>query len=283
MWSCSLGRRSHRDRLDSSVRGDQKAQGRWCQHRPVALTQSKIFRPLNADGHREILGLDVCSVEIPCRLAEVLPRPDRAWSVRGQPGHFRRPPRPGGRLRRDPCWCELATVPHPLRGEPDAGHPKSSWGWVKALLHSVYDQPDAGAVHAQFGRIVDPLADKLPQVAAHPRRRPSRHPRLHGLPKDLWRQIWSNNPNERLKRLRQVRRQAQRRLLEPTLLGARPRCRAAEIARGGGWSGCGRRGCARPVGGLKQFDEVACGVGEQDLAAARAGDHVAAERQSSAA
>jgi transposase-like protein len=26
--------------------------------------------------------------------------------------------------------------------------PKSQWGWVKALLHSVYDQPDAEAVHA---------------------------------------------------------------------------------------------------------------------------------------
>ena len=28
--------------------------------------------------------------------------------------------------------------------------PKNAWGWVKALLHSVYDQPDADAVHAQF-------------------------------------------------------------------------------------------------------------------------------------
>jgi transposase-like protein len=25
--------------------------------------------------------------------------------------------------------------------------PKTSWGWVKALLHSVYAQPDATAVH----------------------------------------------------------------------------------------------------------------------------------------
>ena len=32
--------------------------------------------------------------------------------------------------------------------------PKSSWGWVKALLHSIYDQPDADAVHAQFDRVV---------------------------------------------------------------------------------------------------------------------------------
>ena len=36
-----------------------------------------------------------------------------------------------------------------------------------ALLHSVYDQPDADAVHAQFDRILDALVDKLPAVAAH--------------------------------------------------------------------------------------------------------------------
>jgi transposase-like protein len=45
--------------------------------------------------------------------------------------------------------------------------PKSSWGWVKALLHAVSDQPDADAVHAQYGRILDALTDKLPAVAEH--------------------------------------------------------------------------------------------------------------------
>jgi len=45
--------------------------------------------------------------------------------------------------------------------------PKASWGWVKALLHSVYDQPDAEAVHAQFDRVVDALTEKLPAVAEH--------------------------------------------------------------------------------------------------------------------
>lgn len=40
--------------------------------------------------------------------------------------------------------------------------PKSSWGWVKALLHSIYDQPEADAVHAQIDRVLDALAEKLP-------------------------------------------------------------------------------------------------------------------------
>ena len=30
--------------------------------------------------------------------------------------------------------------------------PKSSWGWVKALLHSVYDQPDAAAAQGSDGQ-----------------------------------------------------------------------------------------------------------------------------------
>jgi transposase-like protein len=37
--------------------------------------------------------------------------------------------------------------------------PKASWPWVKTLLHSVYDQPDAASVHAQFGRVLDALAE----------------------------------------------------------------------------------------------------------------------------
>ena len=78
--------------------------------------------------------------------------------------------------------------------------PKSSWGWVKALLHSVYDQPDAEAVHAQFDRIVDALADKLPAVAAHLEDARADILAFTAYPKDLWRQIWSNNPNERLNR-----------------------------------------------------------------------------------
>jgi transposase-like protein len=43
--------------------------------------------------------------------------------------------------------------------------PKASWPRVRTLLHSVYDQPDADTVAAQYDRIVDALSDKLPKVA----------------------------------------------------------------------------------------------------------------------
>jgi putative transposase len=78
--------------------------------------------------------------------------------------------------------------------------PKSSWPWVKALLHSVYDQPDSDAVHAQFDRIGEALREKLPGVAEHLEAARGDILAFTAFPKAVWRQIWSNNPNERLNR-----------------------------------------------------------------------------------
>ncbi|MBT9257754.1 IS256 family transposase [Phycicoccus sp. KQZ13P-1] len=78
--------------------------------------------------------------------------------------------------------------------------PKSMWPAVKAMLHSVYDQPDHHAVHAQFDRLLDYVADKLP--AAHDHLDAARADLLAfaTFPKEIWTQIWSNNPTERLNR-----------------------------------------------------------------------------------
>ena len=78
--------------------------------------------------------------------------------------------------------------------------PKSAWGWVRALLHSVYDQPDTASVHAQFDRVLDALGEKLPQVAAHLDAARPDILAFTAFPKAIWRQIWSNNPQERLNR-----------------------------------------------------------------------------------
>ena len=78
--------------------------------------------------------------------------------------------------------------------------PKSSWPWVKTMLHSVYDQPDANSVHAQYDRVLDTLTEKLPKVAEHLDAARADVLAFTSLPKELWRQIWSNNPQERLNR-----------------------------------------------------------------------------------
>jgi putative transposase len=155
---------------------------------------------VNTDGHREILGLDVCSVESAAGWFPFF----RGLTARGLAGVslVTSDAHPGlvaavTATLPGACWqrCRTHYAANLMQVTP-----KSSWGWVKALLHSVYDQPDADAVHAQFDRIVDALADKLPAVATHLEDARTDILAFTAFPKDLWRQIWSNNPNERLNR-----------------------------------------------------------------------------------
>jgi transposase-like protein len=66
------------------------------------------------------------------------------------------------------------------------------------MLHSVYDQVDADAVHAQFDKLLDSVARSLPAVAEHLDAGRADLLAFTGFPQQIWRQIWSNNPNERL-------------------------------------------------------------------------------------
>ncbi len=78
--------------------------------------------------------------------------------------------------------------------------PKSMWPAVKAMLHSVYDQPDKDAVQAQFERLLDYVDGKLPDVHDHLDAARADILAFTAFPKDVWTQIWSNNPAERLNR-----------------------------------------------------------------------------------
>jgi transposase-like protein len=78
--------------------------------------------------------------------------------------------------------------------------PRSSWPWVKTLLQTVFDQPDADAVHAQFDRVLDALEHKLPRSYAHLEAAREEILAFTAFPKEIWKQIWSNNPTERLNR-----------------------------------------------------------------------------------
>jgi len=77
--------------------------------------------------------------------------------------------------------------------------PKHAWGGVKAMLHSVFDQIDADAVHTQYDKLLDNVR-KLPEVHAHLDTARDDILAFTKFPRGLWRQIWSNNPNERLNR-----------------------------------------------------------------------------------
>jgi putative transposase len=64
----------------------------------------------------------------------------------------------------------------------------------------VFDQPDKESVAAQYDRIIDALADKLPKAADHLEAARAYLLAFTAFPKQIWRQIWSNNPQERLKK-----------------------------------------------------------------------------------
>jgi len=155
---------------------------------------------VNADGHREILGVQVTSSEDGAGWLAFF----RDLTARGLAGvklvtsdaHAGLVSAIGATLP-GAAWQRCRTH---YAANLMSATPKSSWGWVKALLHSIYDQPDADAVHAQFDRVVDALAEKVPKVAEHLEEARADILAFIAFPKEVWRQIWSNNPNERLNR-----------------------------------------------------------------------------------
>jgi putative transposase len=166
----------------------------------VVNVHALVATGVNADGHREVLGLQVTSAEDGAGWLAFF----RDLAARGLTGV---------RLVTSDAHAGLvaaigATLPgaswQRCRTHYAANlmsvTPKASWPWVKTLLHSVYDQPDAASVHAQFDRLVEAVADKLPKVADHLEAARPDLLTFTVFPKEIWRQIWSNNPNERLNR-----------------------------------------------------------------------------------
>ena len=166
----------------------------------VVGVHALVATGVNADGHREILGVQVTTSEDGAGWLGFF----RDLTARGLTGV---------KLVTSDAHAGLtaaiaATLPGAgwqrcrthYAANLMSATPKSSWGWVKALLHSIYDQPDAPAVHAQFDRVVDALAEKLPTVAEHLEQARADILAFAAFPKEVWRQIWSNNPNERLNR-----------------------------------------------------------------------------------
>jgi putative transposase len=76
--------------------------------------------------------------------------------------------------------------------------PKSAQPWVLTLLRTIFDQPDADQVHAQFDRVVEGLEVKFPAAAQHLDSARADLLAFTPFPREIWRQIWSNNPQERL-------------------------------------------------------------------------------------
>ena len=76
--------------------------------------------------------------------------------------------------------------------------PKSAGPFVATLVRSIFAQPDREAVWAQFHRVTDQLDERFPAAAEMLAEAGPDILAFSSFPQAHWRQIWSNNPQERL-------------------------------------------------------------------------------------
>ena len=84
--------------------------------------------------------------------------------------------------------------------------PKKAQDGVIALVRSIFAQPDEERVRAQHEWVVEELEQRYPEVAAMVDAAREEILAFAVFPKPMWRQIWSNNPLERLNR--EIRRRS---------------------------------------------------------------------------
>ena len=164
----------------------------------VVNVHALVATGVNADGHREILGLEVASAEDGAGWLAFL----RGLVARGLSGVqlVISDAHPGlvaaiGSALPGAGWQRCRT--HYLRNLLTRV-PKTAQPHVATQVRTIFDQADAAAVHTQFDRVVAALAEKYPDAAEHLDAAREELLAFTAYPREIWRQIWSNNPQERL-------------------------------------------------------------------------------------
>ena len=153
---------------------------------------------VNNDGHREVLGLDVITTEDGAGWLAFL----RGLVARGLSGVSLviSDAHPGlvdaiASTLHGATWQRCRT--HYMRNLLTKV-PKAAQAMVATLVRTIFAQPDATSVWAQHARVVEQLTDQFPAAAEHLADAAPDVLAFTGFPKEHWRQIWSNNPQERL-------------------------------------------------------------------------------------
>ncbi len=166
----------------------------------IANVAAVVATAVNSDGHREILGLDVLTSEDGAGWTAFL----RDLVARGLQGvrlvisddHTGlvgavEAVLPGASWQR----CRTHFMRNLLTRVP-----KSAQGVVATLVRTIFAQPSAEEVAAQLGRVTGQLERLFPAAAELLAHAGPDITAFSSLPTEHWRQIWSNNPQERLNR-----------------------------------------------------------------------------------
>lgn len=157
-----------------------------------------IATAVNANGQREILGVDVFTTEDGAAWTSFL------WGLvaRGLSGvrmvisdHHLGLKQAIAAVLPGAGWqrCRVHFVRNLLTRVP-----KSAQTLVATLVRSIFAQPDQEAVWAQHGRMVEQLQERFPEAAELLAEAAPDVLAFVTFPREHWRQIWSNNPQERL-------------------------------------------------------------------------------------
>jgi putative transposase len=153
---------------------------------------------VNAEGHREVLGFDVITTEDGAGWLAFL----RGLVARGLAGttlvisdaHVGLVDAVRSTLT-GATWQRCRT--HFMRNLLTRV-PKSAQAMVATLVRTIFAQPDAQSVWEQHARVVEQLTEKFPAAAELLADAAPDVLAFTAFPKEHWKQIWSNNPQERL-------------------------------------------------------------------------------------
>ena len=165
----------------------------------IAQVSVVVATAVNADGKREVLGIDVGTSEDGASWLSFL----RGLVARGLSGVELVTSDAHQGLR-----AAIATVFGGASWQRCRTHfmrnlltrvPKSAEGLVATTVRTIFQQPSAEAVHAQHARVVEQLDERFPAAAAMLAEAPEVLA-FTACPVAHWKQVWSNNPQERLNR-----------------------------------------------------------------------------------
>ena len=166
----------------------------------VVKTSVLLATGVNADGYRELLGMQVATAESTASWTGFF----RDLIARGLTGVFlvTSDAHLGIQAAVGDClpqasWQRCRTH---FAKNLSAQVPKTQWPTLSAMFHTIFQQPDAASVWAQAREVIEFCQQKFPHVATYLEECLDELLAFTAAPRAVWTTIWSNNPTEQLNR-----------------------------------------------------------------------------------